>query len=468
MSPRVGRGTGANQSSSLGPFARYLDSARNLLSRAVFFIDARESGTGQTARNLGFGGSALDAQYGSSASADTNDPLLLEHTGTNYLYTPDSANNFASTPDAAALDITGAVDLRGRFRRTTGTSDGYLLIKGSTYATLSYGVLITSAGNLAIYTKDFAGNARDYTSTATVPYNATDAFWWRVACDPVAATVTFYTAADQATPPTSWTPLGAVVPGTWTGSALQANNETLVVNFLVDGEVYYAQVLDGIGGTVVFDANFTTGITSGGQTSFTESSSNAATVTISRSTSGRKSVAVVRNVWLLGTNDNFEVADNNLIDFGASDSFTILAFVRYWGAIANNALIGKGTGDVGASMQGYQMFFSAGVPSFRLGDGTTRVGGVTTSTSATGQLALYTMHRDTVLDQVWAERFGAESVLRTTDTSTGTLATSEKLIIGGTSVTGYSECELLAAAIFRRSLADDEMTALSDYFMMTV
>jgi hypothetical protein len=145
-----------------------------------------------------------------------------------------------------------------------------------------------------------------------------------------------------------------------------------------------------------------------------------------------------------------------------------LAFVRYWGTIANNAVIGKGTGNIGASMQGYQMFFSGGVPSFRFGDGTTRVGGFTTSTSATGQLALYTMHRDTVLDQVWGERFGAESVLRTTDTTTGTLATSEKLIIGGTSVTGYSECELLAAAIFRRSLTDDEITALSDYFMMTV
>ena len=39
-----------------------------------------------------------------------------------------------------------------------------------------------------------------------------------------------------------------------------------------------------------------TGITNGGQTTFTESSANAATVTINRSTSGRKAVAAARKL----------------------------------------------------------------------------------------------------------------------------------------------------------------------------
>lgn len=458
------------------PIARYgfLGNVRKLLSQAAFFIDAKESGMGQTATNLGTAGSVLDAQYGSTTGADTNDPLLLEHDGTNYLYLPGVAGNYASTPDAAALDITGDIDIRVRVALDDWTPSGpnTLLAKyGGSAASRSYLLDVRTNGFLRLDWNDAASVARAEESTVAVGATDGATTWVRATLDVDNGggqyEVRFYTSADGST----WAQLGTTKTGSVGVTSVQATTNALEVGSysggasgVATGKFYRAQVLNGIGGTVVFDADFTTGITSGGQTTFTESSSNAATVTINRSTSGRKSVAVVRDVWLFGTDDYLEVADNDLLDFGASDDFTIVAVARYWQTIANNSIVGKGTGNIGATMQGYQMFFSGGAPSFRLGDGTTRVGGVSVTTATSGNIAAYSFHRDVASDRVWAERNGTESTGRTTDTTTGTLATSEKLYIGGQVATGFADCELLAVAIFRRTLSDSELVAIANYY----
>lgn len=110
------------------------------------------------------------------------------------------------------------------------------------------------------------------------------------------------------------------------------------------------------------------------------------------------------------------------------------------------------------------MFFSGGAPSFRLGDGATRVGGVSVTTASSGNFAVYSFHRDVTLDRVWAERDGAETAGRTTDTTTGTLANAEKFYIGGQPSVGYSDMELYGVAVFRRALTDTEIATITTFY----
>jgi hypothetical protein len=423
-----------------------------------------------TAPNLGTGGSVLDAQFGSSSTSNTNEPLALAHTGVNYLYLPGVTSNNASVPDSAALDLTTEADIQVRiaFDDWTPAVLHRIIWKGTTGGSNhAYGFNLNTNGTLGWQIGSTAGVIAG--SSVVTGFTDGSAAWIRVTWRASDGRTQFFTAADSATVPSSWTQLGT----DQTASLASLNNSTSALHIgeqatgggnTVAGKVYRVRVLSTIGGTAVLDADFTSGITSGGQTSFTESSSNAATVTINRSTSGRKAVAVVRPVWLLGTDDFFQVADNDLLDFAATDSFTVVAVVRYWGTIANNSIVGKGTGNIGATMQGYQMFFSGGAPSFRLGDGTTRVGGVAVTTASSGSLAAYSFHRDVASDQVWAARNGTESSSRITDTTTGTLASGENMYIGGQAATSFSDCELLAAMVFRRTLSATELAAIAAYY----
>ncbi|MCH7637547.1 MAG: hypothetical protein IIA12_07775 [Proteobacteria bacterium] len=65
------------------------------------------------------------------------------------------------------------------------------------------------------------------------------------------------------------------------------------------------------GTTVVFDADFTDrGVVTEPFATFIEKSSNAATVTINRSATGRKSTVVDVPMFLLGTDDYLEIPDD--------------------------------------------------------------------------------------------------------------------------------------------------------------
>jgi hypothetical protein len=243
---------------------------------------------------------------------------------------------------------------------------------------------------------------------------------------------------------------------------LGGQNSGLAVN--LSGKLYYVQILNGIGGTVVLDADFTTGITSGGQTSFTESSSNAATVTINRSTSGRKAVAVVRPVWLLGTDDFFEVADNDLLDFGATDSFTLVAVVRQWASLTSaQTLIAKATGVVAPAV-GYALARDSSGYYGVIGDGVAApfdYPGV----AANSNLNLIAAVRNVATDTITAYQSSSANA-GATDTTTLTLANAQVMRIGRLSGASgnYADMELLAAMVFRRALSATELAAIATYY----
>jgi hypothetical protein len=424
-----------------------------------------------TAINLGTGGAVLDARYGSAVGSDTNDPLLLEHSGTNYLYLPGVSGNYASVPDSAALDLTTEADIQVRiaFDDWTPAVLGRIIWKGNTAGTdHAYGFTLNAAGTLNWRIGATAG----VNATSSVATGLTDgsAAWIRVTWRASDGRTQFFTAADSATVPSSWTQLGT----DQTASLASLNDSTSALHIgeqgagggnTVAGKVYRVRVLSTIGGTTVLDANFTTGITSGGQTSFTESSSNAATVTINRSTSGRKAVAVVRNVWLLGTDDYFEVADNDLLDFGATDSFTVVAVVRQWATPTNfGRYVSKRpipNGDTGYEMlsEGTTLSLHAAIDSGT--PAASRVG-LTTFTAGTLSSLGFVVDRST---QTMAS-FTGGTLSATADTSgVGSLVSSEGLRIGSRSAsTAYQDFELLAALVFRRALSASELQDIETHY----
>ena len=443
-----------------------------LLKSATFFIDAANAKTGDAyAFNQGTGGFALDARYGSSlaiGAADTNDPLLLPWTGENYVYLPGVAGNYPNAPHNAAYNITGDIEVVVDL----GMSDWFgssqiLLGRGTSDPNRGWNIRMNAGGfpRLIWYSTGSAASQISVQSTVAVPFTNGQRGQVKVTLDVDNGgggyTVTFYTATDGV----NFTLLYSVVTAAGITS-LPTITASLDFNLNqgateLAGRVYRGIVRDGIGGTTVFDANFTTGITSGSQATFTESSSNAATVTINRSTAGRKSVAVTRPVWLFGTDDYMEVADNALLNMDASQSFTVVAVVRQWATPANfGRYVSKSSGTGwqilanGTALRGYMT----------ITDGTTSSTALPAGLMTSGTLTALSGVVNT--SDVTVKTYTSNVVASTADATLGTLANTSVMRIGADGGAGgsYQDLELLAVAVFRRALTATEIATINTYY----
>lgn len=241
----------------------------------------------------------------------SNQPVNLSHDGTNYMWLPGIAGNYASAPDIVAYNITD-IDARVEVALDDWSQSfpGYvgqwpvsgqfswILISGNGDDTLQF-----------FYSTDGTGQV-GRVSTASTGFANGSKHFIRVTFDADNGAsghdVTFYTSEISIDGP--WTQLGDVVTN---AGVITRHNSTGILEVgsiisgtanLSAGKIYRAQVLDGINGTVVFDADFSA--ESDGTTSFTESSSEAATVTIN-STGGLPAQIVGGSSILFDGVDNF-------------------------------------------------------------------------------------------------------------------------------------------------------------------
>jgi hypothetical protein len=199
------------------------------------------------------------------------------------------SGNSASTPDSAAISITGDLDIALDVLATdwTPASAQVLIGKGTSVvpANLEYALQVNTDGTLTAF---WSTGASTLSATSTVAVGATDLSRRAVRAvldvdDGGDHTVTFYTATTFGL----WIQLGAAVTGSGTTSIQDSTNALAIGSFtggasgLFLGNVYRAQVRNGIDGPIVFDADFTK--QPKGTTSFTEDSVNAATVTVNQS-----------------------------------------------------------------------------------------------------------------------------------------------------------------------------------------
>jgi hypothetical protein len=391
----------------------------------------------------------------------------------NYMYLPGIASNYASTPDAAALDITGDLDLRVKVALDdwTPSANNSLIYKWDGAGTsASYGFRVNATTGVLIFLWTENGSTVK-TATSTVAPTVTDGstLWVRATLDidngASGNDVKFFTSTDGL----SWTQLGSTITTAGVTSIFSGTGVLEVGSFAgglvpARGKFFRAQVLNGIGGTVAFDANFESSITSLLQTSFTESSTNAATVTINRSGSTFRSAGVIDAGYLYpGATNTFSNSTTDFLNFGATDSLTALVVSRQANYTATQFLLSK---SLGLSSSGYLIRNSTGTPANPAG----QIYDTTSGTSINGPtktnlaLTASTLVRNTIADNLILYT-NSTAGTASTDVTTTSLSTVTSLFIGSTgSIGNYADMELYAAAVFRTALTPKNIADIQNYF----
>jgi hypothetical protein len=421
----------------------------------------------QTIINLGTGGALLNGQNGSTASADTNDALFLDWPGANagnYFYVADAIGNRWGNGTETSTDITGDLELICHMSRETPLGTSQVILSQGSGNTTNYNwrVLWNSLNQLALTIYD--GTAvRAAISTAAIPYSAGEVFWWKITKNAATREVDFYTSDDGA----SWTQLGSTV--TMATSATGASATGLFIGARLSSQVtlqmqfYRLIVKDGIAGTTVMDID-TSLITSGSATELTARTGQ--TISLSRATSGRKSVAVVSPVWLFGTDDYMEVSDNTLLDFGAINSFTVIAVHRVWDTQATNRTLLAKKADTTDTTRGWSVSNGSTTAlegQAQIGDGVAGVTAVSAARTA-GALSVTAAVRDVDASTLTVYLNGVADT-PVTDT-TADLSNAEVMRIARLSGAGteYADMELIGVAVFRRVLTASEVAQVTDYY----
>lgn len=182
--------------------------------------------------------------------------------GDAFVFLPGSSGNTVTTPDAAALDITGDIDIRVKLAAAdwTPAADSYLLSKYVTTGNQrSYALALTTTGTLALQWSADGTTSTTKNSTANLASLAGNEIKWvRATLDvdngAAGNTVTFYTSDDG----TTWTALGSPVVTAGTTSIFAStavmelgSRNAGTSDFLISGKIFEADVKSGIGGTSV-------------------------------------------------------------------------------------------------------------------------------------------------------------------------------------------------------------------------
>jgi hypothetical protein len=205
-------------------------------------------------------GDLLTAGQRTDTSATNGTAAEFGYDGEDFVLLPGASGDYVSTPDAAALDITGDIDLRVRVALDdwTPAAESTLIAKyTATGNQRSYALAVTATGALIFRWSEDGTVEKSETSSATLGLAAGATTWVRATLDAdvggTDATVTFYTSDDGST----WTALGAAQANGATTSifastaVLELGSQTGGTVNVAAGKIFEAQVLSGIGGTSV-------------------------------------------------------------------------------------------------------------------------------------------------------------------------------------------------------------------------
>lgn len=441
---------------------------------AVALWDVRNYVSGSVA-NEGTGGSALALTF----PGGTNNPTYLAYAGTNYAYLPGIAGNYCSTPDSAAVSITGDIDLRMDAALavwTLPTTQQFLISKipgGDPNRDFGFSVLTTGKLRLQWSPDGTAASQLVKDSTVALTAAALSRLQTRVTLDvdngAAGNDVKFWTRAIALGLPltdhTNWTQLGATVTTAGTTS-IHNGTGALEVGTVqtgatpMTGTAFRACAYDGIDGTLVADYDPSRSV----EPHSTFTASTGEVWTHNRASSGRKLVLVDRPLLLFGTDDYLSVADNDLLDFAAADSFTVVAAYRVYGTSTTQAVVAKRANDT-ANTVGWKLDrgTTANTPLFLIDDGTANpsdAGAALTQGVASVVSGVRGVTADNI--QTYSNTTAGSA---TTDTTTGTLANATAFRIGADAGGRYADMAFFGAAIFRRVLTAAEIADVNTYFL---
>ncbi len=319
-------------------------------------------------------------------AATSAEPKYLPYTsGSRYVWLPGIVGNYLSAPDEAALDITGDIDVRVELAMEDWTPAATQLLLAKRASSLAsaacYWFYVNTNGTLAFEWSDGSSN-RSAVSTVAVGGTDKTALHVRATLDvdngASGRSVRFYKSTDGV----SWTQIGTTVTQSGTTS-IRSGSEILEIGSQYTGTsgplaaaIYGAKVYNGIAGTLVFEFDAAADLADQQEPYDTFPAATGQTMTAHRATTGVKTVVVDRSLFVMGTNDYFEVADAAEFDFAAADDFSVAVTARTYDlpAGADQALLAKRAAVAGTGA-GWDMYVASGavVPRFAIGDGSTAV-----------------------------------------------------------------------------------------------
>jgi len=241
-------------------------------------------------------GSYTQVRYYARRYGNTTIPLTLTRSGGMFL--PGTAGSYASTPDNAALDITGDIDIRIDATLpnwATGIAQ-VLVAKWVGAPNLSYLFYLETNGTIVLVRSTNGTNIFGIGSTAAVPITS-GRLSVRVTLDvdngAAGHTATFYTGPSVDGP---WTQLGAPVvtagvTSIFSGSSIvEIGTHTNGTTAPLTGLVHTAKILNGIAGTEVANPNFA--IQPSGTTSFTDAAGRVWTLNGAATLVGSEHVSI--------------------------------------------------------------------------------------------------------------------------------------------------------------------------------
>ena len=179
-----------------------------------------------------------------------------------FVLLPGETGAYVSTPDAAALDITGDIDIRAKVALDdwTPSVQQTLVAKWSSGSgdNRSYALAVTTTGLLTLgWSTDGTSTSLSKNSSVATGFTDGSVHWVRATLDvddgAGGASVRFYTSGDGAT----WTQLGTTqavgaTTSIFAGTApVELGSQFAGVSNVTTGRVYAAEIRDGIDGTVV-------------------------------------------------------------------------------------------------------------------------------------------------------------------------------------------------------------------------
>lgn len=250
---------------------------------------------------------------GSTTGADSNDPALYSAFDRGNIRINDAGNdNYFSVPDESALDITGDIDIRVEValdEYNTGASQDLMSKFRLTGNQRSWLLRVNSSGYLQLFWSPTGAGITGATSPSSTVRPSTvfadgERGWLRATLDVDNGSsqneVKYYTSTDGS----SWTQLGTTITASGTTSIYNSTAEVWVGAYdgsSVSGQGHYfrAQVYDGIDGTKELDIDVHTDNSAGSQDTFTATTGQ--TVTLTRPTSGLKTVFIPANKFIAQT-----------------------------------------------------------------------------------------------------------------------------------------------------------------------
>lgn len=237
-----------------------------------------------------------------------NMPILLMHDGSlagQYEYFRNDIVNYSSTPDSVPLSFTGDIEIIARVAMDNWTAGAaqQIITKRQTAGQYSWQFSLSTGNVLRLDTSP--DGTTSSSASGAAPAGATNGqpLWVRVTRVASTGIVTFYTAPDSVNIPTVWT-INAITSNT-AGNIFDSTSEVAMgailagTQNLMAGKTYRVQVYNGLvanSGVLALDANFATYVSG---TTFTDSSSNGATITLN----GGATVVTVSCLYFDGVND---------------------------------------------------------------------------------------------------------------------------------------------------------------------